>query len=139
MIDGDRVVHEARYAHPVQEVWRALTDPASLAAWLMANDFSPTVGHRFRLDARPAFGFIDGEVIEVEPPHLLRCRWTIEGTATTLTVQLHPDGADGAGTRLLLEHVGLAPRPRAEFDGGWGAKLGHDLALVLEDRKGGAS
>lgn len=27
MIDGDRVVHEVRYAHPVQAVWHALTDP----------------------------------------------------------------------------------------------------------------
>ncbi|GEM_PF-1460268 len=52
MIDGDRVVHEVRYAHPVRAVWRALTDPAELAAWLMPNDFAPTVGHRFRLDAQ---------------------------------------------------------------------------------------
>jgi hypothetical protein len=32
VIDGDRVVHEVRYAHPVQAVWHALTDPRELTA-----------------------------------------------------------------------------------------------------------
>jgi len=29
VIDGDRVVHEVKYPHPVQAVWDALTDPAA--------------------------------------------------------------------------------------------------------------
>lgn len=128
MIDGGRIVHEVRYPHPVAEVWHALTDSAALAAWLMPNDFAPEAGHRFRLDARPEFGFIDGEVIDVKPPHLLRCRWTVEGVPTTLTIWLE---ADGAGTVVRLEHSGLPTGPRASFDGGWGSKLGHDLVLVL--------
>ncbi len=63
MIEGERVVHTARYSHPVDAVWRALTEPGPLAVWLMPNDFAPVVGHRFRLDARPMFGFIEGEVL----------------------------------------------------------------------------
>ena len=117
MIDGDRVVHEIRYPHPVQAVWRALTDPASLSAWLMPTDFAPAAGHRFRLDARPEFGIIDGEVVDISPPHLLRCRWTMQGVPTTVTVR--------------LEHAGLPEGLNASWDGGWGAKLAHDLALVL--------
>lgn len=128
MIDGDRVVHEVRYPHPVPAVWHALTEPAALAAWLMPNDFAATAGHRFRLDARPGFGFIDGEVLEVAPPHLLRCRWLVEGTATTVTIRLQ---ADGHGTLLRLEHAGLPAGPRGSFDGGWGDKLRHDLVVVL--------
>ena len=54
MIEGDRVIHEARYPHPPERVWRALTDRAELAAWLMPNDFSLREGARFRFDARPA-------------------------------------------------------------------------------------
>ena len=46
MIDGDRIVHEVRYAHPVHAVWQALTDPAELAAWLMPSDFGPEPGRR---------------------------------------------------------------------------------------------
>ena len=128
MIDGDRVVHEVRYAHPVEAVWHAMTDPAALAAWLMPNDFEAAVGHRFRFDARPEFGFIDGEVVDVDPPNLLRCRWTVNGVATIVTIRLE---GDATGTLLRLEHVGLPPEG-ASFDAGWVAKLEHDLPLVLE-------
>jgi uncharacterized protein YndB with AHSA1/START domain len=128
VIDSDRVIHEIRYPHAVPDVWHALTDSDSLAVWLMPNDFAPVVGHRFRFDARPGFGFIDGEVLEVDPPRLLRCHWTVDGTLSTVTIQLEADGAD---TVLRLEHRGLAPQPRSEFDGGWGDKLRHDLGLVL--------
>jgi uncharacterized protein YndB with AHSA1/START domain len=31
-------------ASPPDKVWKALTDPAQLARWLMPNDFEPTVG-----------------------------------------------------------------------------------------------
>jgi uncharacterized protein YndB with AHSA1/START domain len=81
-----------------------------------------------RLDARPEFGFVDGEVIDVKPPHLLRCRWIVAGTATTVTIRLN---AEGDGTRLRLEHVSLQAGPRDSFDGGWGGKLRTDLSLVL--------
>ena len=127
-MDGERVVHEAHYPHPVPAVWSALTDPAALAGWLMPNDFAPLAGHRFRFDARPRFGFIDGEVLEVEPPHLLRCRWTIESVDTLVTFRLEPEGA---GTRLTLEHVGLSGPRHLEFDPGWAAKLAGDLPLLL--------
>jgi uncharacterized protein YndB with AHSA1/START domain len=130
VIDGERVVHEAHYPHPVTAVWSALTDPAALALWLMPNDFAPVPDRRFKLDARPSFGFIEGEVLEVEPPHLLRCRWTIENVDTLVTFRLEPDGA---GTRLTLEHVGLAGPRHLEFDPGWAAKLSGDLDLLLRD------
>ena len=129
MIDGDRIVHEVRYPHPLQAVWDALTDPVSLSAWLMPTDFAPAAGHRFRLDARPEFGFVDGEVLDVRPPHLLRCRWTIAGVPTTVTVRLRADGE--GGTLLRLEHAGLPAGQDTMFDGGWGAKLAYDLELVL--------
>ena len=47
------------FPHPPEKVWRALTDPQLLAAWLMPNDFEPRVGHRFtfRTDPVPAHGF----------------------------------------------------------------------------------
>jgi len=44
VIDGDRILHEARYRNPVLAVWQALTDPSALASWLMPNDFVPTGG-----------------------------------------------------------------------------------------------
>jgi uncharacterized protein YndB with AHSA1/START domain len=132
VIDGDRVVHEVHYAHPIEVVWQVMTDPAAIAAWLMPNDFEPTVGRRFRLDARPAFGVVEGEVLEVDAPRFLRCRWVVEGAPTTLSIWLE---GDETGTVLRLEHVGLPPGPRAGFDGGWGDKLLHDLDLVLSGQR----
>jgi uncharacterized protein YndB with AHSA1/START domain len=78
------------------------------------------------------FGFIDGEVIEVDPPQFLRCRWTIEGAATTLTIRLE---VDDTGTVVRLEHVGLPPEPLAGFDAGWGDKLHHDFELVVTGQR----
>jgi uncharacterized protein YndB with AHSA1/START domain len=70
------IEHEVMLAHPPERVWQALVDSGELGAWLMPNDFKPEPGHRFFLDARPDLGFIDGEVLEVKPPSLLRCRWS---------------------------------------------------------------
>jgi uncharacterized protein YndB with AHSA1/START domain len=133
MIDGDRVVHEARYPHGVAAVWASITEPAALSAWLMPNDFSAEVGRRFHLDSGSNYGVIEGEVLEVEPLRLLRCRWIIDGTPTTVTVRLQPDGE---GTVLHLEHVRLSVGARPEFDGGWAHKLDRDLGLVLSGARG---
>ena len=72
---------DAFLPHPPEKVWRALTDSAVLASWLMPNDFQPRIGHRFtfRTEPVPTHGF-DGivhcEVLELVPPgwrgHLAR-------------------------------------------------------------------
>jgi len=130
MIEGSRVIHEARYPHPPERVWQALTDRAELAAWLMPNDFSAREGARFRLDARPEHAEpFECEVLEIEPLRRLRTRWTVAGQPTTVTFELE---ADGAETVLRVEHDGLPPDEQAKFDGGWGTKFATDLGLVLD-------
>ncbi len=130
MIEGSRVIHEARYPHPPERVWRALTDRAELAAWLMPNDFSLREGARFRLDARPAHTEpFECEVLEIEPLRRLRARWMVAGQSTTVTFELH---ADGAETVLRVVHDGLPPDEQPELDGGWGTKFATDLKLVLD-------
>ncbi len=37
--------------HPPAKVWRALTEPELLAAWLMVNNMRPLVGHSFTFKA----------------------------------------------------------------------------------------
>ena len=50
--DGVRsVVLEREFAYPPEKIWRALTQPHLIEAWLMKNDFLPVVGHRFGLRA----------------------------------------------------------------------------------------
>jgi Activator of Hsp90 ATPase homolog 1-like protein len=52
-VTDDAIVHEVVYTHPPGRVWRALTDSAALADWLMPNDFLPRVGHRFTFTLEP--------------------------------------------------------------------------------------
>ena len=131
MIRDGQVEHEETYPHPPERVWRALTDPAELGVWLMPTDFVALAGHRFTFDARPGLGIIDGEVLDVEPPRLLRCRWSGIFGQTVVTFMLTPDGE---GTRLRVTHGGWdgpGLDHRDGFDGGWLDKLTKDLAALL--------
>lgn len=125
--------------HPPEKVWRALTDPELLAAWLMPNDFQPHPGHRFtfRTDPVPAHGF-DGivrcEVLELVPPERLRISWAGGGLDTTVTWRLVPEGT---GTRLFLDHEGFDsgdPGQQAALrvlGGGWRGHLARRLGKTL--------
>ncbi|HEX2457589.1 MAG TPA: SRPBCC domain-containing protein [Vicinamibacterales bacterium] len=98
---------EAVYPHPIDKVWRAVTEPDAIARWLMKNDFAPRVGHRFRFTAPPQPGWdgiVNGEVLTVEPPHKLAYSWKGGPLDTVVTISLTP--APG-GTRLVLEHTGF--------------------------------
>lgn len=131
MIRAGRIEHEVDYPHPPERVWRALTDPAELGTWLMPTDFRAQPGARFTFDARPGLGIIDGEVIDAEPPRLLRCRWTGQFGETMVTFTLTPVAG---GTRLRVEHAGWDARglPHSGgFDQGWHDKLAKDLPALL--------
>jgi uncharacterized protein YndB with AHSA1/START domain len=39
--------------HPVEKIWRALTQGPLIEEWLMKNDFHPVVGHKFKFRATP--------------------------------------------------------------------------------------
>src|SRR5262249_7936669 len=44
---AESVVLECDLPEPPEQVWKALTEPALLAAWLMPNDIRPEPGARF--------------------------------------------------------------------------------------------
>lgn len=67
-------------AHPPAKVWRALTEPALLAQWLMPGDFRLEVGHRFTMTALPRpgtnfSGTVQAEVLAYETERMLQLRW----------------------------------------------------------------
>lgn len=131
MITGGRIEQEETYPQPPERVWRALTEPAELGIWLMPTDFRPRRGYRFSFDARPDLGMIDGEVLDVDPPWLLRCRWSGVFGNTVVTFTLTPAGD---GTRLQVSHAGWDEQNlhhRDGFDQGWHSKLAKDLASLL--------
>jgi uncharacterized protein YndB with AHSA1/START domain len=69
--------------HPVEKVWRALTDSRILGTWFMENDLEPVPGHYFTFRMAPQKGW-DGithcEVQQVEPPKHIA--YTYRGEAT---------------------------------------------------------
>ncbi len=60
------------------KVWRALTEPELLAAWLMSTDMRPLVGQGFTFKAEPTpwwDGIVNCEMLEVDPRKRLRYTW----------------------------------------------------------------
>ena len=140
------IQREILIPQPREQVWRAITDSATLAEWMYPNDFEPRVGHQFtfRVPPNPKVKF-DGlvvrcEVLECEPPSELAFSWSAAGLVDTrVSFRLEPAGDE---TRVLFEHSGFDINESfgeqafkgAEF--GW-AKMLKQLVEVVEDLAGG--
>ena len=132
------VVVERELPHPPEKLWRALTQPHLIEEWLMKNDFSPVVGHRFNLRGEWG-GVLDCEVLEVEPNKMLSYTWNFahaDAAYNLRSVVVFTLTPTGAGTRLRMEQSGFRPDQRQAFGGanaGWQqffAKLDQVLAGV---------
>ena len=112
----ESVIVECELAEPPAKVWRALTEPALLASWLMPNDIRPDVGARFtfQAEADAGGGVIACEVLAAEPPHLLRYSWhgadahrdASDRVLDTVVTFVLTETANG-GTHLRLVHDGF--------------------------------
>ena len=100
------VVVERDLPHPPEKVWRALTTPHLIEAWLMKNDFAPAMGHKFTLTGD--WGSVDCQVTELEPNETLSYSWTAMGQGTQVTFYLTPTAA---GTHLRVEQAGFSTEP----------------------------
>jgi uncharacterized protein YndB with AHSA1/START domain len=118
-----------RLAHPVDRVWRALTEPEHLERW-----FPSTIEGERAAGAPLRFAFpgdpvapIEGEMLVFEPPEVMELRWGPD----VLRFELQPTGE---GTELTLIDV-LEDRGKAARDGaGW-----HTCLDALEASLAGAS
>jgi uncharacterized protein YndB with AHSA1/START domain len=111
------VVVERELPHPPERIWRALTQPHLIEAWLMKTDFKPVVGHSF--DLRADWGAVDCRVLAVEPNRTLSYTWEALGLESVVTWTLTPAGA---GTLLCMEQAGFRPDQEQAFQGarfGW--------------------
>ena len=112
-IDGKPALRfERRLSHPIEQVWRSLTEPDELAHW-----FPSKVSGDVRLGATLRFSFdggmeMEGEVTECDPPRRLAFYWGED----LLRFELEPEGD---GTVLRLTDV-FAEADRAARDAaGW--------------------
>jgi uncharacterized protein YndB with AHSA1/START domain len=117
------VVVEREMPFPPEKIWRALTQPHLIEAWLMKNDFQPVMGHRFSLRGDWG-GVLDCEVLAIEPHRTLSYTWNFahEDEAydlkSVVTFTLTPTSA---GTRLRMEQLGFRPDQKQAYGG---AKVG---------------
>jgi len=111
------VVVEREFTHPPDKLWRALTQPHLIAEWLMANDFVPSVDHRFELKAD--WGTVACQVMAIEPHRSLSYSWAALGLDSMVTWTLTPTKT---GTHLRMEQTGFGPDQTRAYQGaryGW--------------------
>ncbi len=111
------VVVEREMPYPPERIWRALTQPHLIEEWLMKNDFSPVVGHRFNLNAD--WGSVDCQVVAVEPNKTLSYTWGSRDLKSVVTWTLTPTST---GTHLRMEQSGFRPDQPQYYEGakgGW--------------------
>lgn len=122
------VIVERTIAHPPEKIWRALTQPHLIEAWLMKNDFVPAVGNRFTLTGD--WGAVDCQVQTVEEHRKLAYTWAAMGLDSTVTWTLTPQGT---GTHLRMEQAGFQAHQDQAYNGakyGWQKFFG-ELETVL--------
>ena len=140
MPDGaDRIEMAWDLPHPPAKVWRALTEPALLARWLMSTDMPAVPGRPFSFQSEPSpwwDGIVHSEILELEPQRRLRYTWKGGPGAlaldTVVTWSLTPLAG---GTRLELEHRGFKPGQGQAHGGAgmaWKRNVGERLAEVLK-------
>lgn len=111
------VVVEREMPFPPEKIWRALTQPHLIEAWLMKTDFKPVVDHRFNLSAN--WGSVDCRVLTVEPNRSLSYSWDALGLESVVHWTLTPTSR---GTRLRMEQSGFRPDQAQAYGGaqvGW--------------------
>jgi uncharacterized protein YndB with AHSA1/START domain len=127
--DRRALTFERRLAHPVERVWRAVTEPGELAHWFpsaVGGDMTPggTLTFEFPGDEMPT---MEGQVVELEPPRRFAFTWGDD----ELRIALDPDG-DGCVLRFTC--LFSEPERAARDAAGW-----HVCLDLLEKHLGGAS
>jgi len=102
---GEDIVLDYDLDEAPEKVWRALTRPELVAAWLGPNDIAAKVGRRFALEPAPDKP-VDCEVLEAVPERRLSWLWreaderggTVE---STVTFEVTPTPLGGSHLRLI--------------------------------------
>lgn len=122
------LVVERVLPHSLQKIWRALTQGALIAEWLMENDFQPVVGHRFQFRTEPMAhwnGVTDCEVLAVEPHKRLSYSWNASGAEAASgikTVVTWTLAETTGGVLVRMEQSGFRPQDERNLQGaqyGW--------------------
>ena len=94
IVDGHPALRfERRLNHPIERVWRAVTEPAELARWFVSDaPWTPEAGEVFEAEGET------GRITALEPPRLIAWTWGVERYSFELM-------ADGDDCVLVFTHV----------------------------------
>lgn len=108
MSTGSVIELERRLDHPIERVWRAISEPGELAAWFVAPvDWIPAAGEAIEASGGR------GTITVVDPPRTLEWTWDVQ----RFRFDLAPDGD---GCRLRFTHVfDPAAGPAEQHAAGW--------------------
>jgi uncharacterized protein YndB with AHSA1/START domain len=127
---------EFELPHAPEKVWRALTDPALLAEWLLpviGFELAPGAAFTFTTQPYPGWdGTVNCQILEVEAQRKLSYAWVVGGMGlhTVVTFTLTPTPS---GTTLSLVQSGFEPQQKQNFGGaryGWNM-MGDKLVALL--------
>src|SRR5215475_507207 len=133
-IVGDTVRVERVLNAPIEKVWSYIVEGEKRAKWFAGGQWDLRVGGKTELifahhtlsDEPSPAGFekkgpFFGEIIAIEPPHLIAWRDTgIGRNGSEIRMELT---ADGARTHLAITHTKMAYADRLGASAGWGSHL----------------
>ena len=130
----DTITFEFDLRHAPEKVWRALTEPALLAEWLLPVfdlEWKKGSAFTFRRDPLPGWdGIVNCRVLEIEAPRRLSYTWLVGDMDTVVTFTLTPTPS---GTRMSLVQSGFREDQKKNWGGaryGWNL-MGGKLLDVL--------
>jgi uncharacterized protein YndB with AHSA1/START domain len=131
----DSIAFDFELQHSTKKVWRALTDPALLAQWLLpVLDLRLEPGATFTFKADPVGGWdgvVNCRLLEIEEQKKLSYAWIVGDMDTVVTFTVTPTAS---GTRLSVVQSGFKPDQKRNWGGaryGW-KMMGGKLVEVLE-------
>jgi activator of HSP90 ATPase len=121
-----------------QEITFSAPPSAVYDALMNAEKHAAFTGGPAEIDAAPGGRFschggaIVGRTVELEPRERIVWAWRVEqwdpGVYSIVKLEL---GAEGEGTRLVMDHSGVPAAAREHIDGGWHERYWKPLAAYL--------
>ncbi len=120
--DRHILIFERRLPHPVDRVWRAITEPDELRHWFPGvPGWDLEVGSAFAVEGQPGSA---GEIVELDPPRVIAFDWDDTRLRFELT-------RDGDGCLLTFTHAFGDRDLGAQTAAGWDLCFDR-LAALLE-------
>jgi len=130
-------IYEIEIATTPERLWQALTDPEQTRKYfhgaLSRSDW--TVGSRWTSESEEGEVYLDGEILEIDPPRRLVHTFRVVHEPTAAAEA--PSKVEwqitqvGDKCRLTMVHTGRGPATREYTSGGWETILG-GLKELLE-------